>query len=160
MEIIYCPNCGCKLNKGDKFCTKCGSKFPSGEIQLKVPAVSLILSAFYPGLGQMYNGDKLSKGLLIFFGFAIGSLFFFIPGVLVWIFGMYDAYKKTGRIQKGEAEYSPTKKKDIALIIFIPLIVLILILGITIYAVYFYYGSPETLLNKIEYYSQYLKSKI
>ena len=45
MEIIYCPNCGCKLNKGDKFCTKCGSKFPSGEIQLKVPAVSLILSA-------------------------------------------------------------------------------------------------------------------
>ena len=120
----------------------------------------MILSAFYPGLGQMYNGDKLSKGLLIFFGFFIGSCFWFIPGFLVWIFGMFDAYKKAGRIQKGEAEYSPARNKDIALIIFIPLIVLILILGITIYAVYFYYGSPETLLNKIEYYSQYLKSKI
>lgn len=154
MDISHCPACGNKINEGDKICTKCGSKFPLGEIQLKVPAISLILSAFYPGLGQIYNGDKLSKSLLIFFGFAIGMLFWFIPGILVWIFGMYDAWKKADLIQKGEAEYSPVKNRDLVLVIFIPLVVMLVMLALTVYAIFIYYGSPETMLNKIEYYSR------
>jgi uncharacterized protein with PQ loop repeat len=154
MDISFCPGCGHKINEGDKICTKCGSKFPLGEIQLKVPAISLILSAFYPGLGQINNGDKLSKGLLIFFGFAIGSLFWLIPGILVWIFGMYDAWKKADLIQNGRAEYSPVKNRDLVLVIFIPLVVMLVMLSITVYAIFIYYGSPEIMLNKIEYYSR------
>lgn len=157
MDLSYCPYCGCKINSGDEFCTSCDSEFPCKSVQLKVPVVSAILSAFFPGLGQIYNGDRLSKGLLIFFGFAIGSLFYFLPGLLVWIFGMYDAYKTADDMDKGKMKYIPAESRNILLIVLIPLIVMLIILAITIHFIYSIYGSPEQLLYEMVYYSETLR---
>lgn len=123
------------------------------EIQLKVPAVSVVLSAFFPGLGQMYNGDRLYKGLIIFFAFAAGSLFYLVPGIIVWLYGMYDAYKKADLIQRGEAEYMPADNRNIMLLVLIPLIVMLALLAITLYTVSLYYGSYETFVSCMAGYS-------
>ena len=122
-----------------------------------MPVVSAILSAFFPGLGQMYNGDRLSKGLLIFFGFTIGSLFYFLPGLLVWIFGMYDAYKTADDMDKGKIRYVPAEKRDILLIVLIPLIFMLIMLAVTIHFIYSIYGNPEQLLYEMMYYSKTLQ---
>lgn len=151
MDISYCPYCGSKLNDTDESCPGCGAGFPCKNIQLKVPVVSAILSAFFPGLGQMYNGDKLSKGLLFFFGFAIGSLLWFVPGILIWIFGMYDAYRKADMMQKGEVNYIPADNRNILLVVLIPLIVMLFVLAITIHAIYSIYGGPERMLYEMMY---------
>jgi len=156
MDFSYCPYCGRELNEEDESCTGCGAEFPCKNIQLKVPVVSAVLSAFFPGLGQMYNGDKLSKGLLIFFSFAIGSLFWFIPGIIIWIYGMYDAYKKADLIQKREIEFTPAIDRDLFLMVFIPLVVMLVMLVIAIYSVFLMYGSPEQMLYEMMYYSDSL----
>lgn len=156
MDFSYCPFCGCEIDAGDLYCKNCSREFPKKNIQLKVPAVALILSAFFPGLGQVYNGDKLIKGLVIFFAFTFGSLLWFIPGIIVWIFGMYDACKRAESIQKGEVEYIPAKNRDIFLMIIIPLIVMMILLAITIYSVFAIYGSPQQMLYEMMYYSESL----
>lgn len=50
-----------------------------------------ILSFFIPGLGQIVKG-QVGKGILIFIGFVVGLLALFIPGVIVWIWQIIDAY--------------------------------------------------------------------
>lgn len=53
-----------------------------------VPAV---LSFFIPGLGQLVKG-QVGKGILIFIGVAIGLVFLVVPGVIIWIWQIVDAY--------------------------------------------------------------------
>ena len=61
-----------------------------------------MLSFFYTGLGQIYNG-QIGKGilLLIIYGaswLAMAVLIGFITTPILWIYGMYDAYKTAERI--------------------------------------------------------------
>ena len=66
---------------------------------LRVPFIALVLSFFFPGAGQMYNGH-LAKALFVFFGF-VGSIYataeagfpfgFCIP--FVYFFNIIDAYR-------------------------------------------------------------------
>ena len=149
MNISYCPYCGKRLDDGDETCTGCGAGLSLKDVQLKVPAVSAILSAFFPGLGQIYNGDRLSKGLLLFFIFFIGSLFWFLPGIIVWIYGMYDAYRNANLIQKGETAYRPVLSGDLFLMVFIPLVVMLVSLAATIFGIYLLYGSPGQMLYEM-----------
>ncbi len=159
MDISYCPYCGSRLDDGDETCTECGAVLQLKDVQLKVPAVSVILSAFFPGLGQIYNGDRLSKGLIIFFIFFIGSLFWFLPGIIVWIFGMYDAYKNADLIQRGKTAYRPVLSRDLFLMIFIPLVVMLVFLAVTIYGIYLLYGSPEQMLYEMMNFSRSLETR-
>lgn len=55
--------------------------------------VPAILSFFIPGLGQLVKG-QVGRGILIFFGVIIGLAFFVIPGVIIWIWQIVDAYNK------------------------------------------------------------------
>ncbi|UUX92776.1 zinc ribbon domain-containing protein [Methanoplanus endosymbiosus] len=103
-------------------------------IQLKVPAISVVLSGLFPGLGQVYNGDSLLKGLLIFFGTTFGFFIFLIPGLIVWIYGMYDAWKKANGINSGLYEYKPAKTADLIFMVIIPLIVMVILMVLSIYA--------------------------
>ena len=73
----------------------------------KNPGVAAVLSFFFTGLGQIYNG-KLLKGL----GFmALGALNIFlmfiiigfITGPLFWIYNIYDAYSDAERINRANA---------------------------------------------------------
>lgn len=69
---------------------------------MKNPGVAAVLSFFYCGLGQIYNGQIL-KGILMFVTYSISILLMyvligFITTPILWIWGMYDAYRKAERM--------------------------------------------------------------
>ena len=53
--------------------------------------IPALLSFFIPGLGQIVKG-QVGKGILVFFGVGIGLMFLVIPGVIIWIWQIADAY--------------------------------------------------------------------
>ncbi len=55
------------------------------------PIIAAILSFLITGLGHVYLG-KVKKGIVLFLAALVGSFLFLIPGVLVWAFGVYEAY--------------------------------------------------------------------
>lgn len=62
----------------------------------KNPAIALLASFFFPGLGSLMNGD-VGKGIGIFAGYFVSWLMAFIligiPFLFgFWIWGMVDAY--------------------------------------------------------------------
>lgn len=67
----------------------------------KEPILAAIGSFIIPGAGQIYNGDSFIKGLLILLGTTIGALFLVIPGLIIWLYGIYDAYKMSEKINAG-----------------------------------------------------------
>ena len=117
--IVICPNCGKNTPEG-KFCEHCGASLQSKQTfqqpvaqppvaQQPVPVKTqknavgaAIASALWCGLGQTYNG-QLQKGLGLWLGLLIfyalfyalqysGGDFFALFVIIVWIYGIYDAY--------------------------------------------------------------------
>jgi hypothetical protein len=68
---------------------------------------AVILSVLIPGLGQSYNG-KYFRGFGLLIAAAIGLLAFIMPGLLVWIYGIYDSYKTARAMNEGKIPYVPT----------------------------------------------------
>ena len=71
---------------------------------MKNPGVAAVLSFFYCGLGQIYNG-KILKGILLFCTYSVSWLLMyvgvgFITTPVLWIWGMYDAYKTAEKINR------------------------------------------------------------
>ena len=142
---VICPKCGdVSTDKQSMFCSKCGTPFQSknesnipGKKNIstpktinpqierkeeKSPFVAVLCSFFVPGLGQVYNGET-AKGLGIFFGTLIGCFIFLIPGLICWIYGMYDAYTTAKKMNTGDVMFKPTKTAH--LILFIILVIFI-----------------------------------
>lgn len=71
----------------------------------KSPVAAAIASFFIPGLGQLYNGEKLSRALIFLGGFLIGTILLFIPGLIVWLYGIYNAYTTANLINAGKKAY-------------------------------------------------------
>ena len=69
----------------------------------KNPLISAILSFVIPGAGQVYNG-KAKKGVVIFIVACIGYMLLILPGLVVSLFAIYDAYM--------EAQGKPVWKFD------------------------------------------------
>jgi TM2 domain-containing membrane protein YozV len=109
--VRYCSACGARIPNSAVHCPNCGTSSVFLEPTHKDPAVAAILSFFVPGLGQVYNGD-MGRGLLFFFGCAIGYLLLIIPGVLVFVFCIYDAYDTAKKINIGEQSYKKTGLGD------------------------------------------------
>ena len=68
----------------------------------KSPGVAAVLSFFWAGLGQIYNGE-IGKGVMLIVLHAISWLMMFIvigfiTTPILWIYGMVDAYKTAERI--------------------------------------------------------------
>ncbi|MCG3139059.1 MAG: hypothetical protein HJJLKODD_02937 [Phycisphaerae bacterium] len=68
---------------------------------MKNPGIAAVLSFFYTGLGQIYNG-QIGKGLLLMAlqfvsVMAMFVLVGFITTPLLWIYGIYDAYQTAER---------------------------------------------------------------
>lgn len=68
----------------------------------KNPGLAAVLSFFYMGLGQIYNG-QIAKGIIFIVAYSISWLLMlviigFITTPVLWIYGMYDAYKAAERI--------------------------------------------------------------
>ena len=79
----------------------------SEPLQLKNAALAALLSFFFTGLGQIYNG-QIGKGILlaalqvvsvILCAFLVGL----VTTPLLWIYGIYDAYKTAGELNQGAA---------------------------------------------------------
>ncbi|MDD1699844.1 MAG: hypothetical protein LUQ04_03505 [Methanoregula sp.] len=118
----YCSDCGKPLeNKTSKFCNDCGAKqnidIPVEKqeaVQIvrvpeeKNPFLATICSFFIPGLGQVYNGET-AKGVGIFAGTLIGLFILIIPGLIVWVYGLYDAYTTSKKMNNKEIPFIPTK---------------------------------------------------
>ncbi len=75
---------------------------PSSPVFYKNPGLAAVLSFFYMGLGQIYNG-QLHKGIAFLIAYSISWLLMalligFLTTPILWIYGMYDAYKSAEKI--------------------------------------------------------------
>ena len=108
-KMPYCKSCGSEILAEAEICPKCGVRQKAEQI--KNPAIAAILSFFWVGLGQIYNG-QIGKGLL-FIGIQIVNVFLmfiligFLTYLALWIYGIYDAYTTAEKINRGEEV--PTK---------------------------------------------------
>lgn len=80
-------------------------------VKEKTTFISILLSFFFPGAGQVYNGN-LKKGIYMIIGFWIGIFIFFIPAIIIWIYSMYDAYKEAKSINRGDLPFIDPTAKD------------------------------------------------
>jgi len=121
----FCENCGAQISENSAFCDNCGAKVgeqgpvavaagqadqgtPPGQpvtasfpVQQKNPVIALVLSLLISGVGQMYNGHW-KKGVLLLIVYIVLWIVFWPLAVIVWIFGMYDAYTMARKINTGE----------------------------------------------------------
>lgn len=70
----------------------------------KNPGLAAVLSFFWMGLGQIYNG-QIGKGILfmIMYGFSILLMFIligFITTPILFIYGIWDAYSSAEKINR------------------------------------------------------------
>jgi len=75
----------------------------------KNPGLAAVLSFFYMGLGQIYNG-QIAKGIAFIVAYTISwILIFIVIGLLttpvLFIYGMYDAYKSAEKINRDLAMF-------------------------------------------------------
>jgi TM2 domain-containing membrane protein YozV len=55
------------------------------------PGTAAVLSFFFPGLGQLYKG-RIGLGFLLFCGTVLGYFMLIVPGVILHIYTIVDAY--------------------------------------------------------------------
>jgi len=104
----FCSSCGEIIKQQAEICPNCGvrqiepeSKSTTSE---KNPGLAAVASFLFTGLGQIYNG-QIGKGILLIIVqiINIGLMFAiigFITFPLVWIYGIYDAYKTAEKINE------------------------------------------------------------
>ena len=76
-------------------------------LQIKNAGLAAVLSFFFTGLGQIYNG-QIGKGILLIALQVVSVILCaFLVGLvttpLLWIYGIYDAYKTAGKINQSVA---------------------------------------------------------
>lgn len=85
---------------------------PPKPVYYKNPGLAAVLSFFWTGLGQIYNG-QIAKGIFFIIAWGISWLMMliligFITTPLIWLYGMYDAYKSAEKINIWTAQqYGP-----------------------------------------------------
>jgi TM2 domain-containing membrane protein YozV len=77
---------------------------PSSSLPRKSPGLAALGSFFLAGLGQTYNGQT-GKGVAVFLGTLIGALLFFVPGVIVWVYGIADAFTVAKKMNEGKVPF-------------------------------------------------------
>jgi len=133
----YCPECGKPVAApGARFCNSCGAVVDPIAVfgqpgnrtpgQQKSPFLAAACSSFLPGLGQVYNGE-LGKGIAVFFGTLIGAFVLLIPGLVAWMYGLYDAWSTAQKMNSGQVPFRPAKPVHILLFILLAVVVLIVI---------------------------------
>lgn len=71
---------------------------------MKNPGIAAVLSFFYAGLGQIYNGE-IGKGIGFILAYFVSILLMFvligfITTPILWIWGMVDAYRTAEKINE------------------------------------------------------------
>jgi TM2 domain-containing membrane protein YozV len=73
-------------------------------VRQKSAGLAALGSFCFSGLGQVYNG-QLRKGVAIFFGTIAGMLLFVVPGIIIWIFGVRDAWQTAKKMNEGNIPF-------------------------------------------------------
>ncbi len=78
------------------------SRIQQGTKPRKNPGLAAVLSFFWTGLGQIYNG-QIGKGIALIVLQFVNTLLMllcigFVTFCAVWIWGMYDAYSEAERL--------------------------------------------------------------
>lgn len=78
---------------------------------MKNPGVAAVLSFFYSGLGQIYNG-QIGKGIGFIVAYFISILLMFVligfvTTPILWIWGMVDAYKSAEKLNQEQKYKGP-----------------------------------------------------
>ncbi|MCX5844344.1 MAG: hypothetical protein NT022_11495, partial [Deltaproteobacteria bacterium] len=73
-------------------------------VRYKSAGLAALGSICFPGLGQVYSG-QLRKGVAIFFGTIVGLLLFVVPGIIIWIFGVADAWQTAKKMNEGKIPF-------------------------------------------------------
>jgi len=108
-DEAFCRDCGAVIDARAEICPECGVRQrdpPQSSVDSALddlfdggnPFVAAVLSAIFPGLGQLYNRE-LERGLAFAVGFIVASvsvLVFvgFLLAPAVWLYAVYDAYTR------------------------------------------------------------------
>jgi len=77
-------------------------KEPAPPIKMiKNPLLAAIASLFFPGLGQVYTGGSYWQGLKYLLGTIFGVICLIFPGMIIWLYGIWDAHKTANKINAG-----------------------------------------------------------
>ncbi|MGA9140517.1 MAG: hypothetical protein WBZ29_09850 [Methanocella sp.] len=113
----------------------------------KNPIIAAILSFFIPGLGQVYSGESFLKGLMFLAGTIIGYLLLIIPGLAIWLYGIYNAYSTAKKVNAGILPYKDVSAGTLIIyavlgfvIIFVGVFIITMVL-VTIIAAFFFSTS-------------------
>jgi TM2 domain-containing membrane protein YozV len=136
LSEMFCSGCGRQIEAAHQFCPGCGSGNPSNQSTSVVsaaatgtaraqqivvvraqknPGAAAVLSFFWSGLGQIYNGE-IGKGIGFLILYCISLLLMFvvigfITTPILWIFGMVDAYKTAERLNALEPTQLPYQQQ-------------------------------------------------
>lgn len=101
-KIPVCPECGNPLPEGmSGLCPSCREwKESAPDPPQKNVHAAVVLSFFFPGFGQVYNG-QYKKGIFVLVATIFGLYFFLIPGIVILCAGVYDAYRTALRQNAG-----------------------------------------------------------
>ena len=85
-----------------KVCSNCGA-----AVIHKSPLAALALSFLFPGLGQLYNNQN-RKAITLIVGYIISFILCLILigvvlVIVIWIYGMYDAFNSAKALNDGES---------------------------------------------------------
>lgn len=139
-----CPHCGKEsADESPLFCSGCGARM-DGTCQPGLPGFLLpgnerknasiagFSSSCIPGFGQLYNGETV-KGFVLFLLTLAGLCLFLVPGFLVWLYAMYDAYAVAVKMNTGEIDFKEMRLLHMILfIVFAAIAIVVLILVITL----------------------------
>ena len=135
-DVPLCDECRALIGS-EIHCRRCAKK-AAANIHTQAarnPIVAAVSSFIVPGFGQVYNG-QIGKGIFI----TITSWL-----VFPWLFGIYDAYKTTVKLNKGELMVKPSPG-----LIMEGLIIFIMILTgpmLVFYSSKFYYLFTHTVFD-------------
>jgi len=115
---------------------------PNGKYFYKNPNLAAGLSII-PGLGSGYNAKGI-EGFLIAFGAWFGLFLWYIPGIVIWFYGIYYAYRTAGKISRQEIPYRGVSLLWIVLILLV--IPAFLFVAYMILSVFQYPGMPGIII--------------
>ena len=141
----FCSICGAPVPETAKFCNECGAGFTgpvftgtaaarAGCRWQKSTFLAVAGSTFVPGLGQVYEGNIL-KGYLVFFGTFFGFFLFIIPGLIIWLYGIYDAYSTADRMNRGIIPFEPAPTLHMVIFVVVAIVVAIVAFIVIMYLV-------------------------